>query len=49
MNEWLKIEEAAQILRVNPTTLRIWAREGKIKARKYGRCWRIHRSVVEAA
>lgn len=48
MNEWLTIDEAAHILRVNPVTLRIWAREGKIKARKYGRCWRIHRSAVAA-
>lgn len=49
MDEWLTVREVAKTLKVNPVTIRIWAREEKIKAKKYGRSWRIHRSVIEVA
>ena len=35
------VTEAAEILRVDPETIRVWLREGKLKGFKVGRGWRI--------
>jgi excisionase family DNA binding protein len=43
---WLTVNEAADILRCHPATLRVLIREGKIKATRLGRVYRIHRDVV---
>ena len=35
-SDWLTTDEAAQILRMHPETVRRWAREGLIPAAKLG-------------
>jgi excisionase family DNA binding protein len=44
----LTVEDAARLLQIHPRTLRIWLRQGRIKARRYGRLWRILESDLEA-
>jgi len=44
----LKPEEAAEILGVNPGTVRRWLREGKLKGVKVGRLWRITEEDLKA-
>lgn len=34
-------EELAEYLKLGPQTVRAWIREGKVKAIKFGRSWRI--------
>lgn len=41
-------QEVAQRLRVTPQTVRNWIREGKIKAVRVGRPWRIPESELRA-
>lgn len=40
-------EEAAEILKVIPYTVRKWLRDGKIKGTKLGRMWRISESELK--
>ncbi len=42
----LKAEEVAQILKVKPQTIYIWAREGKIPSIRLGRLTRFRESDV---
>lgn len=37
----LTTDQAAREVGVEPNTMRIWCRKGKIKAQKYGRDWLI--------
>lgn len=41
------VEEAAEFLQVNINTITRWIKEGKLKAAKIGRSWRIKRSEIE--
>lgn len=41
--KFYSVEEIARFLDLHPKTVRRFIREGKIKARKIGRAWRIHR------
>jgi len=41
-------EEVAGILKVNPKTVLRWIREGKLKAVKAGRLWRVREEDLEA-
>jgi len=48
MERLLKIKEAAELLAVNPETVRRLIRKGKLKAVKIGRLWRIRKEDIEA-
>lgn len=39
-------DEVAALYRVNPNTVKRWAREGRVPARKVGKLWRFERSEV---
>lgn len=43
---YLTVDEAAEILRCHPVTLRALIRDNKIKATKLGRVYRIHRDEI---
>jgi len=43
----LTLTEAAGLLGLSPTTLRIQIRNGKLKARKLGRDWIVSRAEVD--
>jgi len=43
----LTLTEAAGLLGLSPTTLRIQIRNGKLKARKLGRDWIVSKAEVE--
>lgn len=47
METLLTVQEAAEKLKVNEFALRKWIREGKIKAAKIGRFWRIKEDDLE--
>ena len=41
--EWLTVEEIAQELKMHVDTVRGWIRDGKLKATRFGRDYRIKR------
>ena len=41
--EWLTVEEIAQELKMHVDTVRGWIRDGKLKATRFGRDYRIRR------
>ncbi|MGC2434680.1 MAG: helix-turn-helix domain-containing protein [Desulfobaccales bacterium] len=41
-------EDAAEVLKVNPETIRQWLRKGKIGGFKAGRLWRLRERDIEA-
>jgi excisionase family DNA binding protein len=43
------LEEAAQLLKLHPQTLRRWIREGKLPARRFGRQFRLRSDDLEHA
>lgn len=45
--EVLTIEQAAEMLRVHPDTIRRMITQGKLKASKVGRVYRIRKSEIE--
>jgi len=47
-NELLTVEEVADFLRVKPSTVYEWAKQGKIPASKVGRLWRFSKQDIEA-
>ena len=47
-SELLTVDEVADFLRVKPSTVYEWAKQGKIPASKVGRLWRFSRKDVEA-
>lgn len=47
MDEILTVREVADYLKLSRTTIWRWCKEGKLKAFKVGRGWRIHRSELE--
>ena len=48
IEELLTSEEVAELLKIQPYTVREWAKAGKLKGRKYGRMWRFNRAAVQA-
>lgn len=40
-------EEVARLIRVSEQTVRLWIREGKLPARRFGRNWRIPTADVQ--
>lgn len=47
MDEILTVPEIAEYLRVSRTTVWRWCNEGKLRAFKAGRHWRVPRSEIE--
>ena len=47
MDEILTVREVAEYLKLSRTTIWRWCLEGKLKAFKVGRGWRIHQSEME--
>jgi len=45
--ELYTVEQAAEKLQVDPETIRIWLRAGKLKGIKVGRLWRIREENLE--
>ncbi|MDY0063408.1 MAG: helix-turn-helix domain-containing protein [Myxococcota bacterium] len=43
MTELYSVDQLAELLDLHPKTVRRFIREGRIKARKIGREWRVHR------
>ena len=43
------LEEAAQLLKLHPQTLRRWIRQGKLPARRFGRQFRLRPDDLEHA
>jgi excisionase family DNA binding protein len=43
----LRVEEAAQLATVRPSTIRAWVAQGKLPRVKLGRCTRILRSDLQ--
>jgi excisionase family DNA binding protein len=48
LKELLTVDEVADFLRVRPSTVYEWAKDGKIPASKVGRLWRFSREEIEA-
>ena len=46
MEEWLTIYEAAELANYDPDHLRKLVRANKIKARKWGYTWQVHRDSL---
>lgn len=44
----LSLQEAADLLKVDPETVRLWIREGELQAVKRGTRWRVKREAIEA-
>ena len=44
----MTVKEVADYLRVKPSTVYDWAKQGKIPAVKIGRLWRFGREEIEA-
>ncbi len=47
MPQWIKVETIAKELDVSEATVRNWIREGKLKAAKFGRDYRIRQEDYE--
>lgn len=43
LDEWLSVEDVAQILKMDEETIRKWIRRKQLKAYKFGRDYRIKR------
>jgi excisionase family DNA binding protein len=46
-DELLTLPEIAQTLGMNPSTVRLWVREGRLPAEKVGRKWMVRRADLE--
>lgn len=46
---WLTVAQVSDELKLNPSTVRIWIRTGRLAAVNVGRSWRIRRSDLERA
>lgn len=47
LGDLLRVEEAARLATVRPSTIRAWLRQGKLPRVKLGRCTRILRRDLE--
>ena len=46
-DELMTLPEIAQTLGMNPSTVRLWVREGRLQAEKMGRKWMVRRTDLE--
>jgi len=44
----LTLQEAADLLKVDPHTVRLWLKEGELKGVKKGTAWRVRQEDIEA-
>ncbi len=47
-DEWFTLPQIAEMLDVNPSTVRHWVTIGRLSAEKRGRKWMVEREDVEA-
>ena len=47
-NEILTVQEVADYLKVKPTTMRQWIRQGELEANKFGGEWRVSDEQLQA-
>ena len=45
--EFLNIHETAELLGMHPNSVYEWVREGKLRAARLGKTWRIRRSDID--
>ena len=45
--KWLTVDQFAEIMQLPKSTIRELCRTGQLKARKFGKQWRIHVSETE--
>lgn len=45
--KWLTVGQFAETMQVPEKTVRQWCRDGVLRAKKFGRSWRIHPSEAE--
>ena len=48
LDDWITPREASELIGVTPNQVRHLARQGTIKARKFGHAWMINRASAEA-
>lgn len=46
---WLTVPQVSAELKLNPATVRLWARSGRLGAVRVGNAWRVRRSDLERA
>src|SRR5437764_8985964 len=46
---WLTVPQVSAQLRINPATVRIWIKSGRLAAVRVGREWRVRQSEVDRA
>lgn len=46
VEEWLTVDEAAELSGYHANYIRSLLREGKVKARKFGPVWQVHRQAL---
>lgn len=46
--KWYKAEELAEMLKLDPQTIRIYCRRGTLKAQKIGRLWYVSAANLQA-
>jgi len=44
----LSLQEAADLLKVDPQTVRLWLKEGELEGVKRGTVWRVTREAIDA-
>jgi len=44
----LTLQEAADLLKVDPQTVRLWLKEGELEGVKRGTTWRVRQEDIEA-
>ena len=46
---WLTVPQVSAELKIHPATVRIWIKDGRLRAVRVGREWRVRRSEVDRA
>jgi len=46
--KWYKADELAEMLNLDPQTIRVYCRRGDLKARKIGRLWYVSAANLQA-
>jgi excisionase family DNA binding protein len=46
---WLTVQQVSEELKIHPATVRVWIKDGRLRAVRVGREWRVRRSEVDRA
>ena len=46
---WLTVQQVGAELKIHPATVRVWIKDGRLRAVRVGREWRVRRSEVDRA